>query len=555
LSSLTILATIMEIVPPGRVLNDPEFYFSKARQAVIHPDLEWLMNASNEEIVERYIKRHPEVNASALLEILRTPCVHFRWSGADLFAVRNKRTGEARMLIIETNSSPSGQSTVPCVRTDPPAIHTLPMENNGFIIMMRDVFKPMVDSFQIEKERGRLCVLYDKNLPEARANAASMAHVFQEDVVVVSCTADDMNRTCRWDDHQQLHVLIDGEWQPMRAGFRYVTQSPHTRIPVISNYAPPSRATLLFNPVIGCLAGGRNKSMAALAYQELNIELGRLGVGVRILTPETRYDVPYDDLRDIITSMGYRAVVKVPYSNCAQGVDTILTPKEMGEVLDSPRRYQRYVVQELIGSSEWPDNNNNGVLPVSSSVEDLESRGSSSSCPPLSVTSRSSSPRCSPPLSPSTRTLRDVWAHRCALINGEPYVFDLRSLVVSTPVGFRSIGMVARRAGQPLEPKLWKVRRRSFSMLGTNVSVVKGKHTTGVHVSQDTDVDRILLIDEQYRDITRLTLDDLIDAYIQTCLCTRAIDDRAQQLLISENGTMRLFGELEATLAAELLHC
>ena len=41
-------------------------------------------------------------------------------------------------------------------------------------------------------------------------------------------------------------------WAPVRACLRYVTQRPWNRI-------PPITRTLIFNPVLACLAGGRNK--------------------------------------------------------------------------------------------------------------------------------------------------------------------------------------------------------------------------------------------------------------------------------------------------------
>jgi hypothetical protein len=41
-------------------------------------------------------------------------------------------------------------------------------------------------------------------------------------------------------------------WTPVRAALRYVTQKPWNRIPALTR-------TFMFNPVIACLAGGRNK--------------------------------------------------------------------------------------------------------------------------------------------------------------------------------------------------------------------------------------------------------------------------------------------------------
>ena len=42
-------------------------------------------------------------------------------------------------------------------------------------------------------------------------------------------------------------------WSPVRAALRYVTQKPWNRIPALTK-------TFMYNPVLACLAGGRNKA-------------------------------------------------------------------------------------------------------------------------------------------------------------------------------------------------------------------------------------------------------------------------------------------------------
>ena len=100
----------------------------------------------------------------------------------------------------------------------------------------------------------------------------------------------------------------------MRAAFRYVTQRPWTRI-------PPVTRTAMLNPVLTCLAGGRNKMLAAKAYDLLSAELAPTGLVVR--TPETIWDVALAEVPLWVQRMGGVAVVKVPYSNAGQGVYTI----------------------------------------------------------------------------------------------------------------------------------------------------------------------------------------------------------------------------------------
>jgi hypothetical protein len=46
--------------------------------------------------------------------------------------------------------------------------------------------------------------------------------------------------------------IIEPVWRSCRAAIRYVTQKPWKRV-------PPITRTLIFNPVLACLSGGRNK--------------------------------------------------------------------------------------------------------------------------------------------------------------------------------------------------------------------------------------------------------------------------------------------------------
>lgn len=51
-------------------------------------------------------------------------------------------------------------------------------------------------------------------------------------------------------------------WERVRAAIRYVTQKPWNRI-------PPITRTLIYNPVLACLAGGRNKARRSRPCQPL----------------------------------------------------------------------------------------------------------------------------------------------------------------------------------------------------------------------------------------------------------------------------------------------
>ncbi|MFB0906831.1 MAG: hypothetical protein QMB03_00875, partial [Spirosomataceae bacterium] len=55
---------------------------------------------------------HPTLNKEKLREILAYQCQYFHWSGADLINATTAE-GDKKMLIIENNSCPSGQKSMP----------------------------------------------------------------------------------------------------------------------------------------------------------------------------------------------------------------------------------------------------------------------------------------------------------------------------------------------------------------------------------------------------------------------------------------------------------
>ncbi|MBN3586117.1 hypothetical protein JYB64_27370, partial [Algoriphagus aestuarii] len=91
-----------------------------------------------------------------------------------------------------------------------------------------------------------------------------------------------------------------GSWHPIRAALRYVTQKPWNRIPV-------NTKTFIYNPIIACLAGGRNKLVAAKAYDLFNAELQNNGL--KIYTPETIMDLTLNEIPLWVKRFGGHAVI------------------------------------------------------------------------------------------------------------------------------------------------------------------------------------------------------------------------------------------------------
>lgn len=446
---------------------EPEaHYYPRVPNAQLHPLVRSFLHLGNDRIAKRYCHLHPEADADAVHEVLSTPPTLFRWAGADLFHVTDDK-GVRRNVVVETNSCPSGQKSMP-LRTDQE-------EDGGYRVLLRDSFLPALAS-QRNLPEGRLAVLSDKNPMETTGYANALAELSGEEVLHVNLPHDGWEQVARWDDGV-LSVLHEGEWTPIRAAFRYVTQKPWTRI-------PPFTRTFIYNPVIVCLAGGRNKLLAAKAYDLLNASLRDKGLAVR--TPETIWDVHLHEVPLWVERMGGVAVVKNPYSNAGQGVYTITRPAELEAFMAIDHDYERFIVQGLVGNLGWTSRTRGSRLYHVGTVPDRQLR---------------------------------------------IFVADFRFMVGSNEQGYFPVALYARRARLPLADAL-DDESDSWGMLGTNLSV-------RTDAGWSTEPTRLMLFDQ--RDFNRLGigLDDLTEAYIQTCLSVRAIDDMALRLRSSKGRLKR----------------
>ena len=83
--------------------------------AQIHPLVAYFFNLSRERIILRYCHLHPTVSDEVLRKLLSYRPTHFHWAGSDLFTVTNSH-GTRQSIIIETNSCPSGQKSMPLLQ-------------------------------------------------------------------------------------------------------------------------------------------------------------------------------------------------------------------------------------------------------------------------------------------------------------------------------------------------------------------------------------------------------------------------------------------------------
>lgn len=448
-------------------------YYPRVLNAQMHSMVRYFMHLDVDRLVRRYVHLNPQADAAALHKLLQYPPKYLRWAGSDLMHVTTQE-GVRSMVIIETNSCPSGQKSMPLYEEHD--------DLGGYRTVLARTFVPLLKGRRLPT--GGLAVLRDKNAMETSGYAATLAELTGEPVHLVELADGDPEQPARFVDGVLEARDGEGVWHPIRAAFRYVTQRPWNRIPLRTK-------TLIFNPVVACLAGGRNKMVAAKAYDFFNAELE--GTGLRIRTPKTIWDVAHNEVSLWVAQLGGNAVIKVPYSNAGQGVFTVTSQRELDEFLERDHIYDRVIVQALIGNHGW------------------------SSGPPAS---------------------RLYHVGTMPNRQGDSHAFDLRMSIAGGAGGFRPIAIYARRAAAPL-PTTLPAEQSSWAVLGTNLSVRRDDGTW------DTDVNRLRLMDRKDFNGLGVGLDDLIEAYVQTVLATIAIDKMAIGLHnVKGRFRMKLFSSL-----------
>lgn len=463
----------VKLIQPGE-FEGHQHWYPKALNATIHPMVNFFLNLERERVINRYCHLHPMVKPETLKEILNYKTQHFHWAGADLLNVTSAG-GKRQMVVIENNSCPSGQKSMPLLDDN--------QEQGSYRWLIERTFKPRIKGRKAAI-KGVLAVVYDKNEMETSGYASVIADVFEEPVYWVPFFKDDPNPPVRFTDGVMEIRTEANDWLPVRAAFRYLTQKPWNRLPLHTK-------TKIINPIIACLAGGRNKMVAAKAYDLYNGELD--GTGLKIAIPETIWDVRKNEIPLWIEKMGGQAVVKVPYSNAGQGVFTIVSQAELDEFMKLEFDYDQFIVQSLIGNYNW-----------------------------------------------SSTTKSGKFYHVGCIPNqkGNTYVADIRMMVSSTEEGIRPLCVYARRAAKPLVDYLDQ-GADSWPMLGTNLSIKK------IDGGWDSDTNRLLLMDRRDFNKLGIGLDDLIEAYIQTVLSMIAIDKMAERLTNTQGRfRMRLFKSL-----------
>lgn len=447
-----------QTILPGTFEAENHWY-PKALNATIHPMVDFFLNLSKLRIIERYCHLHPGVDKDALDQLLSCKPKYFRWGGADLINVATEK-GKREMVVIENNSCPSGQKSMPLMVDH--------QEMGSYKHLIERTFLPMLKS-RSTPSQGGIGVIYDKNIMEASGYASVIAELTGEKVYLAEFKDHTAHPAVEFRDGIMYILDEDSNWQPIRAAFRYVTQRPWNRIPITTK-------TKILNPIIACLAGGRNKMVAAKAYDIFNADYE--GSGIHINTPETIWDVTKAEIPLYVKMFGGHAVIKIPYSNAGQGVFTITSQRELDAFMKNDYPYKQFIVQSLIGNYNWSSKGKKGRLYHVGTMPNLK---------------------------------------------GKSYVADIRMMISAGSGGILPLCIYGRRSAKHLEDFLSETSD-SWAMLGTNLS---RKISEGVW---DTDTTRLMLTDRRDFNKLGLGLDDLIEGYIQTIASTVAIDNMAQML-------------------------
>jgi len=465
--------TEIEVFQPGEFEADRHFY-PRTLNAQIHPLVLSFFRMPIGRIITRYCHLHPYTDRPTLEKVFQTPPRHLRWSGSDIFNVSTEH-GVKQKLIVETNSCPSGQKSFPLLEEH--------KEEGGYWRLIERTFLPLVSKRLKRSSDGVLAVLYDKNPMESSGYAQALATLTDRPVYLIPCHRSDPERHLTIRD-REVYARLDGREVPIVCGFRYVTQRPWTRLPF-------NLKTPILNPIVACLAGGRNKTTASKAYEYFNADYR--GRGLEILTPESFTNVRKAQVPLLLHQLGGRAVVKVPYLNAGQGIYTIVSDDELDAFMAADHPYDEFIVQQLVGNFRWSSTGRRGKLFNIGTVPDKKEN---------------------------------------------IYIFDVRMMISWQGESFRPVAMYARRAPLNMSVEL-EPGTPSWHVLGTNLSKKVGEE------QWETEPRRLLMMDRKDFNKLGLGIDDLIECFVQSVMANKAIDDLAQKLVKRGGGFRKvLFSSL-----------
>eukprot|EP01091_Cochliopodium_minus_P004153 TRINITY_DN14068_c0_g1_i1.p1 TRINITY_DN14068_c0_g1~~TRINITY_DN14068_c0_g1_i1.p1 ORF type:complete len:512 (-),score=136.97 TRINITY_DN14068_c0_g1_i1:56-1591(-) len=480
-------------------LWEPQKYFqNKVINSLPHTLVKFFFNLTLDidRILDRYTHIYPGINKMALRNLLTTQPSHFYYGGCDLFYVTEAKKKGRKMIVLEATSNPSGQKSMPNLKEND--------DRGGYISMVKRTIKPWYD-YCLKKGRlikdGIFVVLYDKDGVEARGYALTIAQVLKEEVYIVELPdkGGEENKYARYskDNRYVLQVRLteNGPWQNVKACMKILKSRPWNRIPLTNKEDEGLPKTQFLNPLVVDLSGGKDKNLAAKSFEFFNAKYKNQGFVIR--SPETINDVQKPAIPLWIEKFGGQAVVKTPHSSAGQGIYTIANQTELKRFMESDITSDEFLVQQLVGSHHWKTYDNAqtkyyhvGTIPTK---------------------------------------------------ENKIYVADLRFIIsYDFKLGcFRPIAIYARRAQEPLT-KTIPENSDSWSMLGTSLSV---KKESGEWEKENH---RLLMGDQKDFNSLGISVDDLIDGFLQSVMSMVAIDELAYKIQKGTNShfDVELFSSL-----------
>uniref|UniRef100_A0A915L7M7 Uncharacterized protein n=1 Tax=Romanomermis culicivorax TaxID=13658 RepID=A0A915L7M7_ROMCU len=285
----------IEPILPNVEPEPKNFFYPAVLDKTLHPTVLKVLNMTNAEFARRYCQIHKKANESTLLKLMNAKVSFYRWGGADLMRAKDSK-GQEKMVIIEMNSCPSGNKSVPFKEWG----------FEGFSRVMANAFVPLLAQKNLPVG-GSLAVFYDvaKQRKESLAYATMLAKMTGEIVYLADVGYGiELPTFLKWSPEGVCSLEIEpGTWKEMRAVFRYVTRRPWVKLPLLTK-------TVVLNPVIACLAGGRNKLLAAKAYEIFNDKYDKSD-GLCIHFPLSITDVTKQSIPKYAEKMNYQLVVKI----------------------------------------------------------------------------------------------------------------------------------------------------------------------------------------------------------------------------------------------------
>jgi hypothetical protein len=417
------------------------------------------LNMSNKEIAENYSKRKG-IEQQAVMDLLNYKPKFFFNAGSDLMKVT--QNNETKMLVIEVNSVATGSMSFP----------TRDVEYyNQYEYIIENSFKPLIKD--IPEDDGVLAVLNDANYLEAYTYAVIMARKMSENVYVVNlCEARHYNNYFRIND-DYLEIFINNKWTKIRACYKYVQTKPWLMLPVQSK-------TFIYNSLLGCLAGGRNKAIAALAYSILNHELK--DKGLKINHPKTFVNLSKEDVLEKYKERGL-GVAKGLYGNGGYDIYFLTSDKDLSFFKEHAMSNNKYIYQDLVGLKSWLKNGaDNRYFHIGTNLPDRK-------------------------------------------------VFDLRMCIAYTKDGYRPSSMFSRTSKEALNENYDEINNFKNVLL------------TNIGDALDLNNQIVILDDNGFKRLG-LDFNDVIDGFIQTVLAAVAVDKMACRLMEKGSFNFDLFIEL-----------